>query len=202
MTDKSRYNPLEEKEIDELEAFLFSSRCSEEAMDFVSLHGLLTAIAVAPEDIPVSEWIEQLFDGTPDYASENERERIEALLNREYQGLCMDLYHDEEIQLPCDLSLEQDDEDEDGPLLTFWAQGFMEGVFMREEQWFKDNEEETAELLLPIMLASDLFDDEQMLTMRENSKLCQELCEEIPAIITDLYLQFRVPAEAGGKKKR
>ena len=43
--------PLSEKEFDELDQFLLSDRCSDDAMTMDTLHGYLTAIAIGPESI-------------------------------------------------------------------------------------------------------------------------------------------------------
>jgi len=182
--------PLTEAQIDELEAFIFSDAVSEEALDYIGIHGLLSALAVCPETIPSSEWLEVIFDGTPGYADDAEKAHIEGLLLREFAAIGEELNQEEPPELPCDLIL--DDEDQ---LLQAWAQAFMEGVFMRESLWFSQREEEVAELLLPMMLASELFDDPELVQMQKDRKLCQQLCEEIPELLTDLYLFFRLPQE-------
>lgn len=188
MTELMANNPLDESEIDELESFLFSERVSEEALDYPSLHGLLTAIAVCPVEIDSAEWLETLFDGQPEYQDQQQQQRIESLLLRELAGITAELEQEDPPELPCDLSLDEDS------LLTPWCQGFMEGVFMREQAWFGDNEEQVAESLLPIMIASELFeDDKELQKMRNNPKLINGLCQEIPDLLTDLYLLFRVP---------
>ncbi len=186
--DRAENQPLNENEIDELETFLFSEGVSEEALDYPGLHGLLTAIAICPVAIDEQEWLETLFDGLPQYANSEQQARIESLLRRELLGICDELEHEEPPELPCDLSLDDDS------LLTVWCQGFMEGVFMREELWFGDHEEQMAELLLPMMIASELFEDDvELQAMRGDTTLMLGLCEEIPDLLTDIYLLFRVP---------
>jgi len=182
--------PLTEAEIDELEAFIFSDAVSEEALDYIGIHGLLLALAICPEAIPSAEWLEVIFDGVPGYADDAQKQQIEGMLLREFAALTEELNQEEPPELPCDLVL--DDEDQ---LLQAWAQAFMEGVFMRETLWFSQREEEVAELLLPMMLASELFDDPELVQMQKDRTLCQQLCEEIPELLTDLYLFFRVPDE-------
>lgn len=61
------------------------------------------------------------------------------------------LASDEDLELPCDLDLGDEPDDSD---LRGWCIGFMEGVFLREEVWFEQAEEEVSELLLPIMVGS------------------------------------------------
>ena len=189
--------PLDEAEIDQLEDFLFSDAVSEDALDYPSLHGLLTAVAICSETIPQAEWLDSIFDGQPRYSDSAQQQLIEGLLNRELAGIGAELDQEEPPELPCDLSLEQDS------LLTPWCQGFMEGVFMREEAWFGDDESQIAELLLPIMIASELFDDDpELQQMRANAELINGLCEEIPDLLTDLYLQLRVPETAAPTKAK
>lgn len=183
-------NPLTEAEIDELEAFIFSDAVSEEALDYIGIHGLLSALAICPETVPSEEWLEVIFDGTPGYSDDAHKARIENWLQREFAAISDELNQEEAPELPCDLLLGDEDQ-----LLEAWSQAFMEGVFMRESAWFSQREEEVAELLLPVMLASELFDDPELIKMRKDKKLCQQLVNEIPDLLTDLYLFFRVPEE-------
>lgn len=190
--------PLTEAEIDQLESFLFSPAVSEDALDYLGIHGLLSALAICPVEVPDTEWLEVIFDGNPGYEDETQQLQIEGLLLREYRSICQEIESEEIPELPCELSL--DDEEE---TLSVWSQGFMEGVFLRESDWFDQNETEVAEYLLPIMLASELFDEPEFKEMRENPELCEQLCGEIPELMIDLYLMFRVPNESkGGKPSR
>ncbi|MEH6812861.1 MAG: YecA family protein [Motiliproteus sp.] len=194
--------PLDENEMEELESFIFSPAVSEESLDYLGIHGLLTALAVSPVEVPREEWLDVIFDGAPGYADEAQQQRIQSLLIREYLALCDELNDEEAPELPCELTLNDDEDDS----LTVWSQGFMEGVFLRESEWFDANEELLAEMLLPIMLASELFDEPEFQEIRDNENLCQQFCNEIPELITDLYLHFRVPEDTkpnfnkGGKK--
>ena len=43
---------MSDKEFDELDRFLMSEQCSDEAMTMDALHGYLTAIAIGPEPVP------------------------------------------------------------------------------------------------------------------------------------------------------
>ncbi len=47
-----------------------------------------------------------------------------------------------------------------------------------------------AELLLPVMAVSDLFDDEDFSQIKSNPKIMEQLSEQIPEVLTDLYLLF------------
>ncbi len=193
--------PLTEAEIEELDAFLFSERVPEDALDFLGLHGFLTALAVAPQPVPTAEWLSQVFDGEPDYASADERQRIEGLILKELHAIGQELYNEEELGLPCELTLEPEDDEEEAAL-TVWCQGFMEAVFLRESEWFARDEQRIAELLLPMMVISGLFDDPELSAMRDDDKLSEQLCEEVPEVVTDLYLFYRAPEEKPGFKPK
>lgn len=187
--------PLTDEELDELEAFLFSETVSEDALDLIGTHGYFCALNISPVKIPEKQWLQELFDGTPEYRSETEKSRIEGLLRRLYFSIGSDLYNDQDMLLPCDLTLEAED-DEEQSALTTWSQAFMEGVFLKEDEWFNHQaEEEVAELMLPIMIASELFDDDEFVKMRADIPLCDEMCRTIPDLLVDLYLLFHAPAD-------
>ncbi|WP_432695836.1 YecA family protein [Marinobacterium sp. YM272] len=183
---------ITEDELDILEEFLFSPAVSEEALDLISAHGLLCAINISPVEVPESEWLELLFDGEPKWESDTQKAQMLDLLRKLYRTIGSDLYSDQEILLPCELTLETED-DEELPEITLWAQSFMEGVFIREEEWFGDDEESVAGLLLPIMVASDLFDDSEITDIRKDRALSEEMCEQIPEVLIDLYLNYHAP---------
>jgi uncharacterized protein len=183
---------ITEDELDILEEFLFSPAVSDEALDLIGAHGLLCAINISPTDVPESEWLEALFDGEPNWASAQQKEQMLELLRKLKRTIGHDLYSDQEILLPCELTLETEDDDEIAEV-TVWAQSFMEGVFLREEKWFGDDEETVAGLLLPIMVASELFDDTEITEIRKDRALSEEMCEQIPEVLIDLYLHFHAP---------
>ncbi len=183
---------ITEEELDRLEEFLFSSAVSDEALDLIGAHGFLCALNISPEPITEAEWLEQLFDGEPEWSSEAEKNEIIELLRKLYRTIGNDLYNDQEILLPCELSLEPED-DEEMTELTIWAQSFMEGVFLKEDAWFGQDEETVAGLLLPIMVASDLFEDEEVRDISQDRSLREEMCVQIPEVLVDLYLNFHAP---------
>ncbi len=46
------------------------------------------------------------------------------------------------------------------------------------------------------MLASGLFDDEQEFKdIRKDSKLTEDMCSQIPEVLTELYMIFNAPEE-------
>ena len=97
------------------------------------------------------------------------------------------------MELPCELDLGEEPDDAD---LRGWCIGFMEGVFLREGAWFENAEDEVSELLLPIMVGSGLFEDQpEFAEMASNPDLMDEMIEQIPEILTALFLLFNAPEE-------
>lgn len=183
---------ITEAELDQLEAFLLSTAVSEDSLDLIGTHGFLCALNISPIKVPEQEWLDLLFDSEPKWESDAQKDEKIGLLRKLYFTIGQDLYNDQETLLPCELTLDVD-EDEDEPELTVWAQSFMEGVFMREDDWFGNDEETVAGLLLPIMVASELFDDSEIVEIREDRALSEEMAEQIPELLVDLYLYYHAP---------
>ena len=140
-----------------LQAFLDADELHDEALDYIAAHGYLTALSICPEVVSADEWIAELFAEPPHYRDATEEADITAGLLQLKAQIQRQLASDDDMELPCDLDLGEEPDDSD---LRGWCVGFMEGVFLREEVWFEDAEDEVSELLLPIMVASGLFDEQ------------------------------------------
>lgn len=169
-----------------LREFLDSDDLYEESLDYIAAHGYLTALAICPEKVPEDEWIADLFAEQPEYESAQQQEEIEGTLIKLQASIERQLASDETFELPCELSLgDEPDESE----LRGWCIGFMEGVFLREDTWFEEDEDEVSQLLLPMMVLSGLFDEEpDFAKVADNQELQQEMAEQIPEVLTTLYL--------------
>ena len=183
---------ITEEELDVLEAFLLSDSVPETALDLIGAHGLLCALNIAPKATPKAEWMGMIFDEQPNWESDKQRSSIEELLTKLDKTISNDLSSDQEVPLPFELTLETEEDDETADA-TLWAEGFMEGVFLNEALWFERNEETVAGLLLPIMVASDLFDDPEIKDIRKDRSLSEEMCNQIPEVLIDLYLLYHAP---------
>ncbi len=183
---------ITEDELDTLEAFLLSDAVPETALDLIGAHGLLCALNIAPKPTPASEWMTMVFDGQPNWENDTQRATVEELLSKLDKTISNDLSSEEEVPLPLDLTLETESDDETAET-TLWAEGFMEGVFLNEALWFERDEETVAGLLLPIMVASELFDDPEIKDIRKDRSLSQEMCDQIPEVLVDLYLLYHAP---------
>ena len=103
------------------------------------------------------------------------------------------LASDDDPEVPCELDLGDDPDDSD---LRGWCIGFMEGVFLREAAWFDDAEDEVSELLLPIMVASGLFEEQpEFAEIASDRDLVDSMVEQIPELLTALFLLCHAPEE-------
>jgi uncharacterized protein len=192
MAQATLNTPITDEDLDTLENFIFSDAVSEDSLDLIGIHALLCAISISPVSIDKKEWFEIIFDGEPNCSAE-EKSRILNILERWKNNIQDDLYSDRELEMPCELTLESESKDEESEL-ELWAQAFMEGVFLNEEAWFNHAKEDTiAELMLPIMVASNLFEDPEFTEIRRNKRLAYQMVNEIPDLLIDLYLVFHAP---------
>jgi uncharacterized protein len=192
MSQATLNTPITDEDLDTLENFIFSDAVSEDSLDLIGIHAFLCAISISPVPVEQKEWFEIIFDGEPE-CSADEKQAILTILDRWKNNIHDDLYSDRELEMPCDLSLESESKDEE-PELELWAQAFMEGVFINEEAWFNHAKEDIiAELMLPIMVASNLFDDPEFKEIRRNKRLSYQMVNEIPDLLIDLYLVFHAP---------
>lgn len=188
------HQPLDDLELEFLESFLESDQVHEDCHSFVMAHGFLTALSICPVAVPEENWMEVVFEETPNFQDEKEAKRITSLLSRLKQDIQKELESEDEFLVPCEIEMSRDPEELSE--LQEWASGFMEGVFMTEVHWFEtEKEESVAECLLPFMVASDLFDDDEVQQIRQNDKLTQSCIDQIPDVVTDLFLILRTEPE-------
>lgn len=175
-----------------LQAFL-DQDIHEEMMTYIQAHGYLTALCICPMEIPEQEWLDILFGESPHFNSAEERQEVaQALAGLKIQIL-RTLSSEEDLPLPCDLDPGAELEDSE---IHGWCMGFMEGVFLREDVWFANNEEEVSELLLPIMVGSKLFEEQpEFAEVIQDRDLVADMLERIPELLTSLYLLCNAPDE-------
>lgn len=192
---------LEDEQLDRLDDFLDSDQVEEDALDLISAHGFLVALAVAPSEVPPTQWLAELFQGEPRYADDAERDEIITLLTLLRDNAVAVLEQGGLPELPFELTLGGEPAEETP--IGDWCAGFMEGVFSDESAWFQDDEEAAATLLLPFMLLSGLFDDEpDMAELAKDQERQESLVVQLPELVLDLYLHYRVPPETPKPKPR
>ncbi len=173
----------------------------EDALDLISAHGFLVALAVAPSEQPTVQWLEELFQGEPNYRDAAESEEIIQRLTLRRDNAMAVLEQGGLPELPFELTLDGLPAEETP--IGDWCAGFMEAVFSDESAWFQDDEEAAATLLLPFMSLSGLFDDEpDMAEMAKDQASQESFVAQLPELVLDLYLHYRVPPETPKPKPR
>ncbi|WP_444678379.1 YecA/YgfB family protein [Halomonas sp. E19] len=195
MSDTPLPQPLlEDEELERLDEFLDSESVDPDALDLIAAHGFLVALAVAPREHDAATWVAELFHGEPTFADDAERGEILGLLEKLRVNAIDTLEQGGLPELPFDLTLEGLPAEETP--VGDWCAGFMEGVFLDEDAWFAQDEETVATLLLPFMALSGLFDDEpDMAEMVADGARLESLVAQLPDLVLDLYLHYRVPPE-------
>lgn len=161
-------------------------------LDYHGLHGFLTALTIRPAELTEQERNEHIFDGAVTLPDATARElnqliaHMQTTIDRGFND------EDEGFTLSCEAELEDHDDD----ALASWCTGFMVAHFINEQDWFVADEQEVCELLLPVMLASGLFDDEpEFQEMLKDDRLTDDMCSQIPEVLMELYLMFNAPEE-------
>ncbi|MGB4343445.1 MAG: YecA family protein [Moraxellaceae bacterium] len=160
-----------------------------DGLDFVATHGFLSAVTVGPRTPPVAAWIKVLFDDQPVCADAAKAAAITEALVAWQTEIHATLYHGQPLTLPCPLVLKTGEPTE----LNDWCVGFMEGMFMEENSWYEGDEDLIADLTLPMVVLSDLIDEPELQPLRRDPKLSRELAQQIPDVLTELYLHFYAP---------
>ncbi|WP_136253636.1 YecA/YgfB family protein [Onishia niordana] len=185
---------IDDEALDRLDDFLESDRVDADALDVIGAHGFLVALAVAPRETPASSWVGELFHGEPAFQDNAERDEILGLLEALKANAISTMEQGGLPELPFDLEL--------GGIAPAetpvgdWCAAFMEAVFLDETAWFEGDEESAATLLLPFMALSGLFDDEpDMAELAGDEARLESLVRQLPELVLDLYLNYRVPPE-------
>jgi uncharacterized protein len=194
--------PITEKEFDELDQFLLSDRCADDAMTMDSLHGYLTAIAIGPVPVVMAEWLPHIWgtDGNdkpflPKFKNDKEFDRIANLIVRFMNEIVitLEVAPKEFEPLFCQHEWE-------GKTLTdgeAWAWGFWEGMQLRQEAWEPIFASEQAALMRPIyLLGADEIEEEETALM-DNPAKCHQLSVEIEANLPLIH-RFFVPLRKSG----
>ncbi len=179
---------LSDKEFEELDQFLLSDRCGDEAMTMDALHGYLTAIAIGPEPVAQAEWLPLVWgpdeEDAPVFASAAEADRISQLMARVLNEIRITLEVAPKDFEP--LFCEHEWQGKQVLDAEAWAWGFMEGVSLREEAWQVLQDSPQKNLLRPIYLLGAEEIDEAELTLVDDPVKCSKLAVEIEASIPQI----------------
>lgn len=174
--------------LEALETFL-DSEANAHGLDFMGAHGFLTALTVGPRGTLDDDALAAFFEDEqplPDAAASDAlREQLRAW----QKSIHAVLYHGSRLELPCTLTAHPTEPNE----LSDWCVGFMEALFLDEDRWYGADEDEIADLTLPMVVLSDLVDDPDLQVLRRDRKLLKDMTSQIPELITALYLLFHAP---------
>ena len=178
---------LSNSDVEALEDILFAEPWGDDALDFFGLHGVVCASVVGPAELSAED-VFRLATGTQKITG-NE---IPEIFRSCVQKLAADMAH----SLDMGQALELPEPEDGDPMnaLENWCAGFVDTFLEHEEEWLDAaSEEETADLLVPMLTLSGLFDDEDFKKVRNSEKLSRQMADAIPDSLTDLYLLFHAP---------
>jgi uncharacterized protein len=177
---------LSNSDIESLEDILFADPWGDEAVDFFGLHGIVCASVVGPVALSADD-IFALATGTEDAAPEKTPQTFRSAVDQLARDMAHALDMGQTLELP---------EPEDGdPMnaLENWCAGFVDTFLENEDAWLEVDEKETADLLVPMLTLSGLFEDEDFQKVRNDEKMARQMSDAIPDSLTDLYLLFHAP---------
>ncbi len=177
---------LSDSDIEALEDILFAEPWGDEALDFFGLHGVVCASVVGPTSLSTED-IFRLATG----AEQAPSGQVPDAFRQAIEQLGRDMAH----ALDMGQSLELPEPEDGDPMnaLENWCAGFVDTFLENEEAWLEAGEEETADLLVPMLTLSGLFEDEDFQNVRNSEKLSRQMADAIPDSLTDLYLLFHAP---------
>jgi len=170
---------LSEEEFIELDSFLLSEACDEETLSIDEAHGYITALLLPPVPLEAAEWQSAIW-GEPHFESEEQKERMTALLQRLFDDVADNLQHRREFE---PLVIETEEEGELVESYEGWCFGFMLGVEAHESQWESLPKNEQG-LLAPMAQLSLLGSEEE--AEMDESEYAQWV-ELIPGAVMGLY---------------
>lgn len=173
-----------------LEDFLDSDN-NENGLDFLGAHGFLTALTVGPRGTLDRSALSAFFEDAEPCADGTLANTLRHHLQAWQKSIHAVLYHGARLELPCPLVADVNEANE----LSDWCVGFMEGLFLDEDKWYAKDEDDIADLTLPMMVLSDLIDDPDLQVLRRDRKLLAEMTAQIPELITEIYLLFHAPTQ-------
>lgn len=179
---------MTELDIDQLADWLEDDNRHEDCFDIHGLHGYLTALVLVSEPLN-DDWLNSAMGQPLTELDPTEAQFIADACVALHQLIAEELYSDDAVGLTFEPTSDYEDSD-----MEAWCQGFMEVVFELPEQWHHDDEEQLSLMLLPIEVGSGLFVEEpEMAQFYKNKTLLKQMFDQIPEVLTDIYLLFHAP---------
>ncbi|MFM0334908.1 UPF0149 family protein [Paraburkholderia fungorum] len=184
--------PLSDEELDELAEFLVSDQVSDDSFMIVGLDGYLTAIAIGPTTLALSDWLPRVWgpseDHAPEFESDAQAQRILELMLRHLNDILWRFEFDEDGFEP----LFDIVDFPDGPVgfaeSDEWVMGFMHGIALCRQDWQPlFDSEQGQEWLRPLRLLNDddLTAEEQAISRIPAER--DVLTKQIPVSIAEIH---------------
>ncbi len=125
------HKPLSDEEMAELDGFLLSDACHDEALSIDEVHGLFTALVVAGVSLPEGERLTIAW-GNPSFPDSSWEEKLSGLMARLYQTIEAELAAGVRFE---PLAVELEEEGDSVVAYEGWCFGFMIGVELQQESW-------------------------------------------------------------------
>lgn len=183
--------------LDELDDFLSSEASPDGCMQLSDLDGFLTGIAIGPELIKPSEWLPVIWgDDTPDFENTELAELIYGIIIDRYNEILQSLAADPPHLDPVFWQTA------DGVVIAGdWAEGFVDAMSLRAEEWGKLLDDAEAGLpLIPIISLVAENEAEAVIIRGTDSDLHAEIADLIPSSVIEIDAYWkgrRVPRRAG-----
>lgn len=172
--------PVSQEALSELDSFLLSDACDDDALTIDQAHGFITALIVSPEEMPTS-WQEEVW-GKPVFIDAEEEERMGAILQAMHDDIVDSL---ESRRRPFEpLVIEEEEDDELFEVYEGWCYGFMLAVAEHPEPW-EGLPKEQQTLLTPMAQLALLANEEPEIDMDEDEYL--SWVELLPGAVAGLY---------------
>ena len=160
-------------------------KCDEhtDELDIAYVNGYLTAAVISPVPVDAVVMAHDLFE-EDDMVSGEARALLGEAITREAKAI--------------DRLFNADDEDittipEEMQALSIWCRGFIALHLQQADSWMEANEQEAGELLLPVIVLSGVFnDEEEFRSIAGNPQLLATMQEQLPEVLTELYLLFNL----------
>lgn len=181
-----------------IEDLLTLPELEEDSLDYMGCMGALAAFAITPLDISSEKIATHILDEAISAMSAAQLKQFNDALTVCLDDIVTQLEGEDEegLELPW-----MEDEDDDEALIS-WAAGFIEVVFEYETLWLNGKfEEEATQLLMPIIAISGILEEETE-ELTANDEVFSQWIEEIPDLLVDLFLMFRITEDKKGPSKK
>jgi uncharacterized protein len=213
--------PLNEAELDELEAFLMSDAVSEDCMGLEMLDGFLTACVSSPTPPLPSQWLPVIWGAQPDqepgnpgnviFKSAQQAQRIVELILRHWTTLNNILRDMPTLYKPLLYTPEDHDMDIDiMPGMPYeaheWCLGYMTGVLLAEGEWQPISEDnEASDWLFPIEVLAFGDQEPEYAEYIDDNERREGLVDELAIAVVLIYrfwMERKKKAAPKGSQRR